>query len=528
MKAIDSRSACLRQRVKAALVVCGIASFVLAQPAHVSGASVGGIISANTQWTLANSPYSLTSKVQVAYGATLSIAPGVVVNGYGYDLELFGTMNAEGTAASRVRLNGLNLCGNGIVPNQRFSIVLRFVHWIGGSARTDCGSGSGIVTIEDSILEIGRPSESAWALYLWYPTGDCSIQRNVFYRSGGITVGSGYRTVILNNIFYQPRDYAVKNWTCRGGCEMTVSGNSFIGGASPLLRLEYTYSGMDASGNFWGTTDLGIIDSRIWDMNDDLSTGGFINYQPILTTPAPATPTIALPAITTHPQSQNVVAGQNVSFSVAAEGFGDLTYQWLLNSQPLPGSSNSTLLVSNVGVADAGSYSVRVANFVGQSVTSQVATLIIQAPPTLTSGPENQSVTVGGSAMFSVTATGSSPLMFQWSLNGINLPGATSAALTLTNLGLSQAGTYTVTVTDGNGATSQASAVLTVVTIDVLPVVTVAGRRGSMYRIEYAEAVETNTWSTLALVTIGENPYLFVDTTSPRPSRRFYRAILLP
>ena len=69
-------------------------------------------------------------------------------------------------------------------------------------------------------------------------------------------------------------------------------------------------------------------------------------------------------------------------------------------------------------------------------------------PPVITSQPANQTVCVGGTASFSVTATGTPPLNYQWNFNGTNLAGATDATLTLTNVQLSQVGCYAVLVTN--------------------------------------------------------------------------------
>jgi hypothetical protein len=54
----------------------------------------------------------------------------------------------------------------------------------------------------------------------------------------------------------------------------------------------------------------------------------------------------------------------------------------------------------------------------------------------------NQVTNVGGSASFSVEATGSPPLSYQWTFSGSPLGGATSATLSLVNVQSSQAGNY--------------------------------------------------------------------------------------
>ena len=69
---------------------------------------------------------------------------------------------------------------------------------------------------------------------------------------------------------------------------------------------------------------------------------------------------------------------------------------------------------------------------------------------------------VGGTVTFSVTASGTPPLSYQWKFDGTNISGATNTTLVLTNVQLSQAGTYAVLVTNHYGSTNSASALLTV------------------------------------------------------------------
>jgi hypothetical protein len=86
-------------------------------------------------------------------------------------------------------------------------------------------------------------------------------------------------------------------------------------------------------------------------------------------------------------------------------------------------------------------------------------------PPVITTQPTNQTVIVEGMATFSVSATGTLPLTYQWYFNGTNNPiaNATNATLTLTNLQLSQSGNYySVLVTNTLGSILSSNAVLTV------------------------------------------------------------------
>jgi endonuclease/exonuclease/phosphatase family metal-dependent hydrolase len=72
--------------------------------------------------------------------------------------------------------------------------------------------------------------------------------------------------------------------------------------------------------------------------------------------------------------------------------------------------------------------------------------------PTIVSQPQNLTVTNGANVTFSVNATGTPPLAYQWQLNNTNLPGATSSNLTLTAVTFAQAGFYTVVITNVLGS----------------------------------------------------------------------------
>ena len=82
------------------------------------------------------------------------------------------------------------------------------------------------------------------------------------------------------------------------------------------------------------------------------------------------------PAIITHPQSQSVISGANVTFGVTARGLPVLAYQWQLNGVALPGETNSLLQLLAVTTNRVGGYRVVVSNSYG-STTSQEATLMV-------------------------------------------------------------------------------------------------------------------------------------------------------
>jgi len=170
---------------------------------------------------------------------------------------------------------------------------------------------------------------------------------------------------------------------------------------------------------------------------------------------------LAQPTITTQPQSQTNVVGTDATFTVGATGSEPLAYQWQFYSSDLAAMTNDTLILTNVQPVKAGSYAVVVTNVTG-AVTSVVATLTVLVPPSITKQPTNQSVSLGGNATFSAVAAGTAPRFFQWRFNETNLRGKTSTSLVLTNLQLTNAGGYTVVVTNVAGSVTSQVATLTV------------------------------------------------------------------
>ena len=166
------------------------------------------------------------------------------------------------------------------------------------------------------------------------------------------------------------------------------------------------------------------------------------------------------PTLSAQPQSAAVGSGSSTSLSVTASGVG-LSYQWSLNGVAIPNATGSTLNLTNVGVANAGRYAVTVSNAAG-SVTSNSVTLSLTGPPVILVQPSDVEANVGGVVTLAVSATGSSPLSYQWSLNGAAIQGASGSILTLTTIGTAQAGSYSVTVSNSQGSVTSPLVLVTV------------------------------------------------------------------
>jgi hypothetical protein len=93
--------------------------------------------------------------------------------------------------------------------------------------------------------------------------------------------------------------------------------------------------------------------------------------------------------------------------------------------------------------------------------------LVSATAPHLVSQPTNQSAAPGGLANFDVAATGASPLLYQWQFNNTNLPGATNAALALSNIQPANAGPYQVLLSNSYGAITSSIVTLAVTGVPV-------------------------------------------------------------
>src|SRR6266568_2852209 len=93
--------------------------------------------------------------------------------------------------------------------------------------------------------------------------------------------------------------------------------------------------------------------------------------------------------------------------------------------------------------------------------------------PYLTTQPANQTVTAGQTATFSVAATGTAPLSYQWQKNGANIAGATSASYTMPATTTADSGsTFVVVVSNSAGTATSTAATLTVNPAPVAPTIT--------------------------------------------------------
>jgi hypothetical protein len=182
------------------------------------------------------------------------------------------------------------------------------------------------------------------------------------------------------------------------------------------------------------------------------------------------------PTITMQPVSQAVTAGQTASFTVVAAGTAPLSYQWQKSGVNIAGATAASYTTPATTTSDNGaSFAVVVSNTAG-TVTSAAATLTVNAAavaPTITTQPASQTVTAGQTASFTVVATGTAPLSYQWQRSGVNIAGATAASYTTPATTTSDNGaTFRVVVSNTAGTVTSGAAALTVNAAAVAPTIT--------------------------------------------------------
>ncbi|MBU1693419.1 MAG: immunoglobulin domain-containing protein [Verrucomicrobia bacterium] len=167
------------------------------------------------------------------------------------------------------------------------------------------------------------------------------------------------------------------------------------------------------------------------------------------------------PTISEQPQSITNDAFTFAGVSVAASGTPDPVYQWRKTGLPLDGMTENSITFFPITLNDAGVYDVIVSNVAGWVVSSS-AVVVVLAPPEILTHPTGIVVYVGETVNFSVNATGTPTMLYQWLKGGIPMGGETNTLLTLVNVQADQAANYRVDVTNRVAYSNSAVAVLTV------------------------------------------------------------------
>lgn len=315
---------------------------------------------------------------------------------------------------------------------------------------------------------------------------------------------------------------------------LTASFTAVATSAVPI-SLQWRFKGnpLANGGQYSGVTTTNLLIANVMPTNAGAYTLAVSNAGGT-TVSSSATLTVLSypPVITRGLQSLTVGAGTTVPFAVTATGLQPLSYQWrfngtnLLNGGQFIGVTTSNLTVLNVQTNNTGDFTVVVTNAHGAVTSSPPGHLTVTPGPAITNAPVSQVVKLGDTVNFTVGASGSVPLTYQWRLNSQPITGATNTTLVLTNVSAGNAGFYDVVITGPSGTTTSAAVSLGFVDLKLYAGIVITGPVGGNYRIDYTSALaDPPSWQFLANVTLPSSPYVFIDYASPGVGQRFYRAV---
>src|SRR5262249_24993766 len=149
-------------------------------------------------------------------------------------------------------------------------------------------------------------------------------------------------------------------------------------------------------------------------------------------------------------------AGEDVTLSASALGSVPRTNQWFINGNAINGQTNLSLSLTNAQVG-TNTYAMKVSNAFG-AVTNLPGTVVEVAagsgPPQINADIKPLSATfyAGLPLTYSVGASGSAPLAYQWFFNEQPLSTATSSSLAIPSLDATNAGAYYLRVANSLGS----------------------------------------------------------------------------
>ncbi len=157
--------------------------------------------------------------------------------------------------------------------------------------------------------------------------------------------------------------------------------------------------------------------------------------------------------------SQSLGSGLSAAASPSS---GDSLLEWAFSGFPATQLSWTFTVSYPAGLTGDQTTTVTTAQYrsptTNLTVSAITLTRAVPVAPSITSQPQSQTVTTGDSVSFSVGASGTSPLSYQWQKNGASIGGATNSTYTIGSAQSGDAGSYTVVVTNSvNSATSNAA-----------------------------------------------------------------------
>jgi hypothetical protein len=240
------------------------------------------------------------------------------------------------------------------------------------------------------------------------------------------------------------------------------------------------------------------------------------------------------PIILVQPLSVTVLNLDIASFTVVASSGTTMTYQWYKDGNLIPGATSATYTIPSVTPSDDGRYYVKVTNAYGTR-QSAWANLDVLFAPSITTQPVSQTAKQGQTVSLYVKATANPSPSYQWLFNGVVLQGAENSELTFPSVDWTNAGTYTVIVSNPYGSVTSAPVTLTITGNLAVTLTTAAspipGSSGFTFQFSvrpgftYVVLASPDLvhWAAITTNVAQANTELFTDPAASNFPRRFYR-----
>ena len=223
-----------------------------------------------------------------------------------------------------------------------------------------------------SIIAKGYdPANNNAEVYLWINSQQ--------YQGGTYTttasIKGAYGGTVTTNWAYVVTTYDGTNWNTYVNAQLVAQGADTVG------SLNITAPWAIGDGTLSGNTSILNGDlSQVALYTNALTPAQVLNHYAEAEVNLPAS--AAKPILATQPQSQTSYVGGTATFSVVAVSGFAMTNQWFNGANPISGQTNSTLVLTNLALGDAGNYSVVVGNING-TTNSAVAVLAVNTPNNL-------------------------------------------------------------------------------------------------------------------------------------------------
>ena len=326
--------------------------------------------------------------------------------------------------------------------------------------RHDAVTGNTILGTLDPALAGARHTAdianlgSTYSTLTFIPNDPLSLGANQFYLTGSVNVG--WQSVSFAAIAdrHTSDSAFTVNPTASSGLPITLtvaSGSTGSASISAPIAGVFTVTPTSPGTIILQATQVGAVEPVAYNYN--MLRQAFTVSGDVLL------------AITTQPTDEAAITGATATFSVAAEGTSDVSYQWRKNGVAIESNASATtatLTLTNVQAADVDTYDVAVSNLSG-TVYSNVVSLTVDEVllPVIANSDLTASAVTRTAFDFAIIASGSptsydaSPLPAGLAINtstGVisGIPteiGTTSVTLTATNAGGSDTAVLTLKVT---------------------------------------------------------------------------------